>query len=483
MGIALEVLLPPFAACLILTGIHTYLGLHVVSRGVIFVDLALAQIAALGVTFAFLLGHDPSSTQGYVYSLVFTFAGAAVFSLSRLRDERIPQEAIIGITFAVSSAAAILIADRAPSGAEHVEAMLTGALLWVPWPTIAKTGAIYVLIGLFHWIFRHRFLTISLDPARAEAERWHVRWWDFLFYTSFGFVITSSVAIAGVLLVFSFLIIPSVIGVIFAGSIRGRLLIGWSVGAAVSMIGLTLSYGYDFPSGPAVVVTFGGALLAASIIRYLLVAESRMAASTKTTAVSAVVLGGFWLSFLLAERLAPDTSGGEYSEEVAAAIDPVEGAREALAALARTTGEPPPGAVSALVAVREDIHRLMATGEVEVEESAVAALGRSRGNGAVEELLEEIAHHAENAWARLRGAEALVSRGNAIGIEALIELLDAELPPFLQMQAAERLREATGEDFGFDPQADRETKSDAVRRWRQWWRSHRGEALPGTREP
>jgi len=166
---AFEILLAPFVACLILTGIHTYLGLHVVSRGVIFADLALAQIAALGATFAFLLGFATHGTVSYLYSLLFAFIGAAIFSISHLRDKRVPQEAFIGIAFAVASAATILLADRAPEGAEFVQSMLTGALLWVTWPTIAKTAMIYASIGVLHWIYRKRFLMMSLDPEGAAA--------------------------------------------------------------------------------------------------------------------------------------------------------------------------------------------------------------------------------------------------------------------------------------------------------------------------
>lgn len=480
MGVVVEVLLPAFVACLVLTGIHTYLGLHVVSRGVIFVDLALAQIAALGATFAFLLGHDPGGTQGYLYSLGFTFVGAAIFSLSRLRDERIPQEAIIGITFAVSSAAAILIADRAPSGAEHVEQMLTGALLWVPWPTIVKTGLIYAGIGVFHWFFRHHFLTISLEPERAHEEGWSVRWWDFLFYTSFGFVITSSVAMAGILLVFSFLIIPSVIGMLFAHSIRTRLIIGWSVGTAVSMSGLTLSYAYDLPSGPAVVVTFGMALILAGVVRYVTRASSPATALAKVGSAAAAVLVGLWLAFTFTGAPVAGTAAlsAEHAEGGEGEDDTAQIAREALARLASTgEGEAPPAdAVRTVVSLADDVHRLMASGEIQVEPAAVAALARGDESG-LDEVLEEIAHHAEDPWARLEGAEALIARGDVVGVEALIELLESDVPPFLQQQAAETLRKVTGESFEFDPQADRDAKAEAVRRWQAWWRTHRGETL------
>src|ERR1043165_5780366 len=199
-----EFLLAPFVASLILTGIHAYLGVHVVERGVIFVDLSLAQIAAFGATIAILLpisGGDPHAPVVYWISLAFTFMGAFVFSTIRAKRARIPQEAIIGICYAVASAAAILAMSKATSESEHLKDMLVGNILAVSWGEVGKTALLYGGVGLFHYIFRRRFLAISMDANRAEAEGLSIRFWVFLFYASFGFVVTSSVAIAGVLLV------------------------------------------------------------------------------------------------------------------------------------------------------------------------------------------------------------------------------------------------------------------------------------------
>jgi zinc/manganese transport system permease protein len=197
-------MLPPLAMCLVLTGIHGYLGIHVLSRKVIFVDLALAQIAALGSTYAFLLGYDPRTDSGtvYLFSLGFTFIGAAVFSLTRMRHDKVPQEAFIGIVYATASATSLLLLAKASGEAEHIKEMLVGNILLVTWPTIIKTAIIYAVIGAFHWIFRKPFFEISADPEAALARGRRVRLWDFFFYASFGLVITSSVAVAGVLLVF-----------------------------------------------------------------------------------------------------------------------------------------------------------------------------------------------------------------------------------------------------------------------------------------
>jgi zinc/manganese transport system permease protein len=257
-----QLLLPAFVASLILTGIHAYLGVHVVERGVIFVDLSLAQIAALGTTVAYLAGNDLHSSTAYLYSLGFTFLGAAIFAFSRVhRQTRIPQEAVIGIVYAVSAAVAILVMSKATQETEHLKEMLVGNILSVTWPELAKTAILYSLVGVFHYVFRDRFLLISMDEQEAERRGLNVRFWDFLFYVSFGFVVTSSVAVAGVLLVFCFLIVPSVTAMLFAARLGPRLAIGWAMGALVSAGGVALSFVLDLPTGATIVATFGFALL------------------------------------------------------------------------------------------------------------------------------------------------------------------------------------------------------------------------------
>ena len=255
-----EFLLWPALACLVLTGIHAYLGLHVVERGVIFVDLSLAQVAALGSTIAFLAGYDLHGRGAYVFSLGFTLLGAAIFALTRDIKSRIPQEAIIGIVYAVSAAAAILIMDRLPEGAEHIKHLLVGNLLTVTPREVVKMAGLYSVIGLLHWFWRKPFLAISRDPGEAARSGYNVRLWDFLFYASFGFVVTSSVSIAGVLLVFSYLIVPSVAAMLFCERVRTRLAIGWSMGTIVSLAGMYFSYKFDLPTGAAVICVFGAAL-------------------------------------------------------------------------------------------------------------------------------------------------------------------------------------------------------------------------------
>ena len=270
----LEFLAAPFAASLILTGIHAYLGVHVVERGVIFVDLSLAQIAALGSTIALLLPFtdgDPHGPWTYWISLLFTFIGAAIFSTIRSKKARIPQEAIIGISYAVASAAAILAMSKATSESEHLKDMLVGNILAVSWPEVGKTALLYAAVGLFHYIFRKQFLAISIDHDAAEASGLNVKLWDFLFYASFGFVVTSSVAIAGVLLVFCYLIVPSVAAMLYSQKIGVRLAIGWSMGTIVSALGIYLSVRLDLPTGACMVCTFGLVLILMAMAKPLIV--------------------------------------------------------------------------------------------------------------------------------------------------------------------------------------------------------------------
>ena len=265
----LQFLLAPFVASLILTGIHAYLGVHVVERGVIFVDLALAQIAALGATVAILAGMDPHGGSAYWISLAFTFLGAGIFSTARSKRKHIPQEAFIGIAYAVASAAAILAMSKATGETEHLKDMLVGNIIAVSWSEVGRTALLYGAIGLFHYIFRKKFLLISMNPKEAEAQGISIRLWDFLFYASFGFVVTSSVAIAGVLMVFCYLIVPSVGAMLFADRIGPRLAIGWTMGTLVSALGVYLSVKMDTPTGATIVCTFGAVLVAMFLIHLM----------------------------------------------------------------------------------------------------------------------------------------------------------------------------------------------------------------------
>ncbi len=281
----IDLLAWPFVACLVLTGIHAYLGLHVLARGVIFVDLALAQVAALGLTVALLAGHPPASAAAYWYALTFAVAGGLVFAVTRVRRAPIPQEAIIGIVYAVSAALTVLVVDRAPQGAEHIKQLLVGSILTVSGADVAGLAGLYAGVGLVHWLARRPLLAISFASGDAAGAR--VIGWDALFYASFALVVTSSVRVAGVLLVFAFLVAPAAIAALLARGVATRLAIGWAAGGVVSAAGLLASYRWDLPTGATVVAAFGAALAVTAAAR----GARAVAAAVRTGGVAALAPG------------------------------------------------------------------------------------------------------------------------------------------------------------------------------------------------
>jgi zinc/manganese transport system permease protein len=288
---ALELLGWPFLACLVLAGMHAYLGLHVLARGVIFVDLALAQVAALGMTAGLLAGHAPLAEATYSYGLAFTAAGAALFALTRDRRGTVPQEAIIGIVYAVAAALTVLVLDRVPQGGEQIKQLLVGSILSVTGEEVGRLAGLYAAIGLFHWLARRPLLAISLGAAPRHAALW-----DFAFYFTFGLVVTSSVRLAGVLLVFSYLIVPAVAAAWLAGAIGRRLVIGWTIGFLVSVAGLAASFFLDLPTGATIVATFGAGLALVAAGRGL----GRLAGALRRQGLRAVAGGLTALGVLVA---------------------------------------------------------------------------------------------------------------------------------------------------------------------------------------
>jgi zinc/manganese transport system permease protein len=255
---ALTLLWLPFLVSVVLVGIHAFLGLQVLERQIIFVDLALAQIAALGATVAFMLGHPVSSAGSYAYSAAFALGAATLLATTRGWSGRIPQEALIGVIYVVAAAAGFLLVEKAPQGTEHIKQVLTGNILTASTADLVVVAPLYAVIGVALWAARARLA----DPGQG----WRGWLWDLFFYACFGAVVTSSVALAGVLLVFSFLIIPAAIGVLYSDRVGRRLVIGWVTGVAATLAGLIASYAWDLPTGSAMVCAFGAALALAGLV-------------------------------------------------------------------------------------------------------------------------------------------------------------------------------------------------------------------------
>jgi zinc/manganese transport system permease protein len=264
MSAYLEFLLWPFVACVVLVGIHVYFGLHIIKRGIIFVDLSLAQVAALGMTVSFLLGFELEGDVSYFFSLGFALLGATIFTFTREIEGRVPQEAIIGIVYAVATAAAVMAVSHAPEGAEHIKHLLVGSILTVTPAMVLKTAVMYALVGAFHYLTRAKFLALTFNRTHLPTR---ARLWEFLFYASFAVVVTSSVKICGVLLVFIFLVVPSVFAALITDSIARRLTWGWLFGLVGSALGLVLSFVLDTPTGATIVCTFGIMLLLFALFR------------------------------------------------------------------------------------------------------------------------------------------------------------------------------------------------------------------------
>ncbi len=274
---AIVFLLPAFTACLIIASLLGYLGLHVLKREIIFIDIALAQIAATGATIASYLhlggehSHEHQSVEQYALSVICTLIAAAFFSFVALKVRRLSQETVIGVSYAIAAAATLFLLGIAAGSDVHLGEMFTGSILWVEWSDFACCAPLYFLVGLFHYIFRKRFINITEHHEHSCDMGCNVMLWNFLFYASMGIVITFSVNITGVLLTFAFLILPSTFTALFAVAWRSRLLMAWAFAILLSFAGILFSFFFDFSAGPSVVMSMGIALLAASIIARLFV--------------------------------------------------------------------------------------------------------------------------------------------------------------------------------------------------------------------
>ncbi len=417
----------PVLACVVIVITLGWFGLHVLERGVIFVDLALAQVAALGTTWAVYLGHEPDGATAFAMALLFTFIGAAAFSAARLFEERVPQEAIIGIAYAVSAAAGILMIHFAEDGhgGEKLEHLLVGNIVWVQPNDVALLAGVCAVVGLFHVLARERFLQISYRPDQARAEKRNVALWDLLFYASFGLALTAIVSVSGVILVFSYLVIPAVIARLLVTGVVPRLLVGWATGLVVSVAGVAVSY--EHPTGPTI-VTFFGALLTVVLVGFAI----RHAADQVKAAGQAVGIGAALVAVLWGFAQIPADHEQHEHAEASAAGDPVVAASVGLAAT-------DPG-------VRETAVRA-AVGDAAQADALAGALA-----GETDESL------------KLAEAVALAKGNDRRGVEGLVALTRSETP-FVRMEADSRLRILAGARApAYDPLGG----PDATGVWAAW---------------
>ena len=397
----LWIMLPAFCECLVLVGIHSYLGIHVIKRKVIFVDLAFAQIAALGTLVAFLFGIPPHTAGSFVFALILTGVGAAVFSLCRFRRSKVPQEAVIGLVYAIAAATAILLIDKAPHGAEHLKEILTGSILWVRWSSILTAAVVYAGVGFFHYVFRRRFLLISEDPEAAWKAGINVRLWDFLFYLSFGLVITLSVDVAGVLIVFVFLVAPAILAMLVSDRLAVHLAVGWGLGVVVTAVGLIVAYVKDLSTGPAVIATYAVVMILVAAGVYVLRAERRGVALRNATLVPLAFAAATGVLFLVGGRLGEAYRSHDVHEDCAHAKGPSDAVLEAV-----------------------------------------------RGGEPIEEVLA-IFRRLEDPGERADKAISALGIRPAAGATLALEFLDGGPPPFFRQQVLDRLEEAMGKDPGF----------------------------------
>jgi zinc/manganese transport system permease protein len=465
MSIELGLMAVAFLACLVISLMHVYLGLHVISRKVIFVDLALAQIAAVGATYATTLGYDPASDSFKVslFSLAFTFVGAVAFSIARMRKEKVPQEAFIGIIYAAASALAILLLSKSASGGEELKHMLVGDILLVSKTTVWHVGLLYAVIGVFHFIFRKKFLAISLDPDAAEASGINIRFWDILFYMSFGIVITKSVGIAGVLLVFSYLVVPAVVAQMWFDSVRSRLFMGWAVALIASILGILWSFHSDYPTGPAIVVTLFLSLITSSIVYYVRYAPSKAGALLRVAGIAAF---GFLFFTGLSYFKKPVEQTNAKLSPVEILIRELKDDEEAhqLDAIQHLGEMQDPRIVPALA------ETLTATKSEQVVESIAEALGKQKDPRAIS-ALQAAAQHPYDDFLKFTIAKAQLAIGDKNGIQTLIAILkNDQAEPFARQQAMDLMESVSGKKFAYKADQPVANNSDALKQIDDWWK-------------
>ena len=245
--------------------LHTYIGLHIIRRTLIFSDLVLDQLAAFGALVGVALHIKYGSGFSYLFAMVAVLFGSLLLALIKPKSREIPREAVIGILYAMALVVSLLLTDKLPGGGVYVEKTLCGYMEWVSWPLIIVTILVYIALLLFHYVLRHKFIALAEKPQTLKNERF----WDFLFFTTQGIITVLIVPIAGVLLAYAFLMIPAAIAAMFTRRWGVAVIIGWSIGFLACVIGLSSSYLFGFTYGPSLVLSLGIFFICAVVLRSL----------------------------------------------------------------------------------------------------------------------------------------------------------------------------------------------------------------------
>jgi zinc/manganese transport system permease protein len=374
----------------------------------------------------------PGTTGAYWFSLSFAFIGAAVFSISRIRHEKIPQEAVIGLAYAIAASIAILVIDKAPHGAEHIKEILTGSILWVKWSTIFNAAIVYSLVGVFHYIYKDRFILISENPEEAYKQGISVRFWDFLFYVSFGIVITHSVGTAGVLLVFVFLVVPAIASMLITDVLWKQLVIGWSLGVFVSIVGLYISYIADLPSGPTVVAFYGIMLIIIAIVLYLVRAKSRSSAMMKIAlgvGVTLVVIFGLYL-------MGKAFKGSEEHNHQETAL------------------------------INTDLHAEESNQNETLSELNDNEIENFLNPITDEKKLKKLFTNQDDEYVKLKIANRLLLLNKKLAMSLYFKIISNSELPFVKEEAIEKMRKVSGKNFGYDSSGNEKQNKIAIDRWK-----------------
>ncbi|HTL33977.1 MAG TPA: metal ABC transporter permease [Kofleriaceae bacterium] len=418
----------PLLACLAASGVLVYLGMHVVERKVIFVDLALAQIAALGVMWSILMGYDHENDTLAVtlYSLAFTGVGALIFSITRTRSERVPHEALIGIIYVAASAAGLVLADRFALGTEALKELIAGRVALVTPAIVGKLAVTCVVVAAAFVSLHGRLMAISRDPVAAEAAGTKIRLWDFLFYMLFGVLITQCVSVLGVLPVFAYLVIPAVAGAFLFESVRSRLLFGWGFAAVVSLVGLETARNSGLDPGPTIVCLFAAALVLLGVVLFLRSRRSR--AAVIQVAGFAILFAAFLGGTLVFRK-------HQRTDELAAAIEFAKSGDPTRERQALVSFENTPAAKARWIPL---VIPMVGDPDPVVRTEAIDLLGKIKASEAIEALSKRLETGVEaNDEGREAVVRALRSIGDARALHPLVDAADREVEPDIAVEMSD----------------------------------------------